>query len=116
MKYILLNRALPGLTALIGFVFFLSFSQSSHADLECRLLYHIGQGYLNQHIYFDTENKNLEQRTVDQMIKKLDISKIYLLQSDVDQIKTSLNGIFAKLKGSKAESPNCQPLLKIQDV
>src|SRR4051794_32725627 len=102
------------LWGLLGF--FLLPIGSSFADLECRLLYHIEQGYLNQHIIFDSENKNLEQRTVDQVVKKLDSSKIYLLKSDVEQIRNLMAGIFGKLKGTKTEPPNCSPLVKAQEI
>ncbi|MCB0355582.1 MAG: carboxy terminal-processing peptidase [Bdellovibrionales bacterium] len=74
-------------------------------DLECKHLYPIQQAYLSRHITYSKTNKNIEVRTIDQFIKKLDPSKIYLLESDVKQIEKKLDNIFAStIKGLKNSS------------
>lgn len=87
------------------------FPKSARADLDCQFIYHISQGYLNQHISFDKESANLEQRTISQYVEKLDVSKIYLLQSDVDKIKSALARVFANIRNQ-----NCKPLVDAQDI
>jgi len=54
--------------------------------------------YLEKHINFSDESKNLESRTVDQFIKKLDGSKLYLLEKDVAEMQKLLGPIFSKLQ------------------
>ena len=59
-------------------------------DLECKHLYPIFQAYLSRHITYSKLNKNIEARTTDQFIKKMDPTKIYLLVSDVKTIEKKL--------------------------
>src|ERR1700733_7147594 len=51
-------------------------------ELGCPHLYPIQAKYLEKHINYAKEDKNLESRTVDQFIKRLDASKLYLLEPD----------------------------------
>jgi carboxyl-terminal processing protease len=67
-------------------------------ELSCQHLYPIQQKYLEKHINYAKETPNLESRTIDQFIKRLDGSKLYLLQSDEKDIKKVMGGIFDKIK------------------
>ena len=64
--------------------------KSERASLECGHLFPIEQIFLTNHVHFTISNrdKELEVRVVDQYIKRIDASKIYLLQSDVEKVKT----------------------------
>ena len=78
--------------------------------LQCIHLDAIERAYLNSHITFNTLSPQLEARTIEQYIKRLDGAKIYLLKSDVDQIKKILTaGLFSKIK-----ERNCKPLDEVQ--
>ncbi len=66
--------------------------------LDCKHLSPIQQAYLARHINYRAETKNLESKTVEQFIKKLDPSKVYLLKSDIKKIKKDAKSIFAKIK------------------
>lgn len=67
-------------------------------ELSCIHLFPIQMKYLEKHINFSDESKNLESRTVDQFIKKLDGSKLYLLEKDVAEMQKLLGPIFSKLQ------------------
>lgn len=77
-----------------------SFAQqsSSKDDLECRYLSAIEGGFLANHIRYSTRDTELQNRTIEQYLKRVDPSKIYLLSSDVDQIKSWMNNLFEKTK------------------
>ncbi len=66
--------------------------------LDCRFVYPIQMLYLSQHIKTNQFDAELEKRVIDQYIKHLDPTKIYLLQSDVATIETKLKNHFEKIK------------------
>ncbi|MCB0392529.1 MAG: carboxy terminal-processing peptidase [Bdellovibrionales bacterium] len=82
-------------------------------DLECKHLYPIFQAYLSRHITYSKLNNNIESRTIEQFIKKMDPTKIYLLVSDVNKIEQKLKGqitknamVQASGKGGLGDIPN----------
>jgi carboxyl-terminal processing protease len=94
----------------------LSFAQmksgTAKPGLQCVHLDAIERAYLNSHITFNSLSPKLEERTIEQYIKRLDGAKIYLLKSDVDEIKKRvLSGVFKKIKDH-----NCEPLDAVQKL
>lgn len=81
------------------------------SNIECRYLPLIEQGFLVNHVKYSAKDKELEQRVVDQYIKKLDPFKIYFTQSDVDQIRKYMSNLFEKTKNK-----DCVFLTQIQDM
>ncbi len=79
--------------------------------LQCEHLHLIAQGYLAQHVTYSQFDSNLERRTIDQFIKRLDSSKIYLLKPDIDLITQWLTKYFRSNKRS-----DCQALVEIQKL
>jgi carboxyl-terminal processing protease len=67
-------------------------------DLECRYMSAIESGFLANHVRYTNRDTELQNRTIEQYIKRMDPSKIYLLAADVDQIKTWMSGLFDKTK------------------
>lgn len=65
--------------------------------LECPVIRPIAQGFLSNHVDAKALDLEHEGRTIEQFIKRLDPSKIYLYQSDVAEIRGLLRGIFNKL-------------------
>ena len=66
-------------------------------DLECPLVPKIAQLFLAHHVdakKFDLEH---EGRTIERFIKGLDSQKLYLLESDVAEIRGMMRGMFPKL-------------------
>lgn len=86
----------------------LSFSSQGFAvdgkDLQCRFLFAIETGFLSQHVLFEKMDDALQTKVIDQYIKKLDPTKIYLLQSDVQKIKTGMAKVFDRLKEKDCSS------------
>ncbi|HVK62316.1 MAG TPA: S41 family peptidase [Bdellovibrionales bacterium] len=76
----------------------LASSKADAATLICPALDKISQVFLNQHISHNDATETIENRTVDQYIKRLDSTKIYLTDADVATIKKQMKGIFNKLR------------------
>lgn len=66
--------------------------------LECRYLSVIETGFLANHVKFSERSPDLANRTIEQYIERFDTSKIYLLLSDVDQIRKIAVDVFDKTK------------------
>lgn len=91
-----MKKLLP-IIILILFSFQLALAKDGK-DIECRYLSVIEQGFLNQHIKYDKFDKTLQEKVVDQYIKQVDPTKVYLLKADVEQMKTQLGTVFDQLK------------------
>lgn len=65
--------------------------------LQCPVLKPIAQTFLLHHIEAKQFSLAYDARTIEQFIKRLDPSKIYLYQSDVQEIRGLLRGQFEKL-------------------
>lgn len=92
------------------------FALSANAQglkLECANVHRIQGKFFDNHILFKTPDSAIESRTVDQFIKRLDGAKLYMRQADVDQIKASMKGHFAKLRGMTAD---CSSIEKAQEL
>lgn len=79
-------------------------SMPQSLKLSCVHLYPIQKKYLDRHINYSELDKTLEKHSVEQFIKRLDPSKIYLLEKDVTKIKKSMNQIFKKLANKECAS------------
>jgi len=78
-------------------------TSSKSIELQCQFVYTIEQMFLGNHIKFQSRTTELENRLIDQYIKRLDGSKIYFTQSDVAQIKKQMKGAFDKIKTRKCD-------------
>lgn len=67
-------------------------------DLECRYVSVIEQGFLGNHVKYSGRDAELATRVTEQYLKRLDPSKIYLTQADVDSIKKSMTNVFERTK------------------
>jgi carboxyl-terminal processing protease len=79
--------------------------------IACRNIDKIQKLFLSQHVKFKDASAEIEARTVDQYIKRMDAAKIYLLESDIAQIKKDMKDIFGQLRDE-----NCSTLDKVQDL
>ena len=89
-------------------------SQSQLRDdgLTCEYVTPIQEVYLANHVKFSNKDKDVIQpRVVDQYIKSLDPSKIYLLQSDVEKIKDMMKNLFSQLSNK-----NCKFVTDAQGI
>lgn len=89
--------------------FLLNFGTAAHAqfqrpqalELSCVHLFPIQMKYLEKHVNFSKLTKNVESRTIEQFIKRLDGSKLYLLEKDVKDIEKMMANIFEKTKNKE---------------
>jgi carboxyl-terminal processing protease len=66
--------------------------------LNCNWIEPIQSGYLQNHLIFKQKDKDLQSRVIEQYIKKQDPLKIYLIESDIEQIKTWMKDVFANVE------------------
>jgi carboxyl-terminal processing protease len=85
--------------------------RSQPIELSCVHLYPIQMKYFEKHITYNDETPELEKRTIEQFIKKLDGSKLYLLEKDVATLDKALNGIFKKV-----QKKDCSEIEKAEDI
>jgi carboxyl-terminal processing protease len=92
---------------LLGFVAlaFLIFINASNSraqfideGLNCKFIDPIQKGFLDHHVSVKSADSNVRNHLIDQYIKRLDPSKIFFLQSDVDYIKSSMAKLFDQLR------------------
>ena len=89
--------------------------------LSCPFVGPIQGVYFNQHISYtvtapneEARRQEIEKRTVEQYVKRLDGSKLYFLDQDVKDIQAKLKGILSAVE--KRPVPDCDQLHKAQDV
>ncbi|MCB0342123.1 MAG: carboxy terminal-processing peptidase [Pseudobdellovibrionaceae bacterium] len=97
----------------IGFLIsYQAFAQkAATSNLSCDHIWDIERSFLAYHVLHDQPSKEIEDRTIDQFIEKLDGSKIYLLNKDVSLLKRKLKGI-VKATANK----QCTPIVEAQDL
>lgn len=83
------------------------------AGIECRYLSIIEAGFLSNHIRFSEKDRNAELsgRTIDQLIKKMDPTKIYFIQPDITKIKASAGNVF-----DRTRKVDCKFLDEVQQI
>ncbi|MEY4617130.1 MAG: tail-specific protease [Pseudomonadota bacterium] len=84
-------------------LFFLLSASISHAQLveeglSCKFIYPIQKGYLDQHISIQSADSKLRDHLIEQYIKRLDSSKIFFTQADVDYIRQLMSKVFDQVK------------------
>lgn len=79
------------------------------AVLECKYLYTIEQAFLSQHVKISGADPALQARLVEQYVKRLDPTKVYLLQTDVDEIKKMMGDVLTQVKNK-----DCAVMNKVQ--
>lgn len=87
------------------------FARSQALELSCVHVYPVEMKYLEKHVNFSKLDGKLEARTVDQFIKRLDGSKLYLLASDVKEIQKLMANVFEKTRNK-----DCSSLVKANDI
>lgn len=70
---------------------------SAQASLDCVWVDPIQTGFLQNHLVFKKKDAELQNRVIEQYIKRQDGAKIYLLESDVADIKKIMKDVFEKL-------------------
>jgi carboxyl-terminal processing protease len=71
--------------------------------LECKAVHSLVRSFLQNHVRFQQLDPELEQRTIDTYVRRLDPSRTLLLESEAAQAREALNGIFAKVSSGQCE-------------
>ena len=102
------NMRLIFSTLLFGLIFakpsHAQFQRAQALELSCVHLYPVQMKYLEKHVNFSKLNKDLEKRTVEQFVKRLDGSKLYLLDKDVKDIEKMMANVFEKTRNKDCSS------------
>ena len=86
----------------VALLFFVT--NANAATLACKYIDAIERSFLHQHVTYNALNENLENRTIDQYIKRLDPAEIYLLKSDLSVVKQKMKGIFKQIQANKCNA------------
>lgn len=84
-----------------------SWSQS----LTCQTLPLLFKTFLSQHVMIKNLTPDIRKKSVDQFIKQLDASKSILLESDIAQIRSQVDGTFFSMR-----TGNCDGLTKVNEL
>lgn len=79
--------------------------------LECRFLPTIEGGFLSYHVKYGSKDQELANRVIEQYLKRVDPSKIYLTKADAEKVRSMMGGLFDKTK-----EKDCSFLSKIQEL
>lgn len=107
----LIGRPIQRLLSFLLFLVLIVGSTAQSAELKCDYMQSIIDTMLSQHVKYDKYTDAIETRAVDQYIKTLDASKLYLFESDVKEIKKMMTGIYKKM--SKRD---CSTLAQVQKI
>lgn len=88
-----------------------SYAQQFTKALDCNWVDPIQTGFLQNHLVTKQKDKELQERVVDQYIKRQDSAKIYLLESDVNQIKSNMKSVF-----DDVAKTDCSFMAEIQNI
>lgn len=80
------------------------FQRSQAIELSCVHLFPVQMKYLEKHVNFSKLDKKLEARTVEQFIKRMDASKLYLVDKDVKDIEKMMGNVFEKTRAKDCSS------------
>ncbi|MCS6838889.1 MAG: S41 family peptidase [Bdellovibrionaceae bacterium] len=86
-------------------------STSSGIQLECQHIFPIQQVFLSQHYGVRELSPEIEMRTIHRYLIRLDPNRMYLLESDRQELEKKLSDIFKKV--SKGD---CEPLFQARKI
>lgn len=95
-----------------------AFSSSAFAEyqLTCKTVPELFRAYLTQHIVHKSLTPELHARTMDQYVKQMDPTKMVLLESDVVEVKKSIQKLFLGLSKSNCSSLDALQALLLKRV
>jgi carboxyl-terminal processing protease len=90
-------RTRLGLLLLLGLQLVVA-SPGAATSLTCEIVPKFMGAYLQNHILYHRLDREIEDRTIDTYLRRIDPSRTVLLEAEVEQIRASLRGAFEKLK------------------
>jgi carboxyl-terminal processing protease len=100
------------LAALLTFTFSTSCLAEEKSSLVCPLVPVLTESFLKTHVAIKSASDQILQRTAEQMIQRLDPSKVLLLQSDVDSIRPKIIDFLKNMR----TSPNCKEIDGLREL
>ncbi|MFS4460958.1 S41 family peptidase [Bdellovibrio sp. HCB2-146] len=98
----------------------LTIAATAHAQLkeglECRYMTVIEQGFLANHVKYTNRDADLSNRVVEQYLKRIDPSKIYLTAADAETVKSTMGNVFEKTKNRDCAFLNTIQALAVKRV
>jgi carboxyl-terminal processing protease len=91
---------LPLVAALVG--------APAAAQLRCESIPKLADEYLKHHVALRSLTPDIQARTIDTYVLRVDPSRTLLLQSDADEIRKELSNVFDRLKKG-----DCAPLIEL---
>ncbi len=79
--------------------------------LNCNWIEPIQTGYLQNHLVFKAKDKELQNRVIEQYVKRVDPLKIYLTEADIQKVKEIMKDVFPNI-----EKKDCKFMTEIQDL
>ena len=79
------------------------------AELACAALPDLMQAFVRNHVQKSALDAELESRTIDTYLRRVDASRTLLTAPEVEAVKVSMRGVFGRIR-----SGNCQSLLDLQ--
>jgi carboxyl-terminal processing protease len=89
-------------------ILIVAYQSNAQVSLSCKHIPLIQKGFLDQHINSKKYSDKLEQRVIDQFIKRLDPSKLYFTQSDVKAAEKQMKGVL-----KRTQQMDCSAFMKV---
>ncbi len=77
-------------------LFDLTANMSKNQVMDCKVVPDIETLFLISHIKYSKKDTDLQNKVIDQYLKRLDPTKIYMIESDVTELKAKLANLFQK--------------------
>ncbi|RZA04467.1 MAG: hypothetical protein EOP11_15035, partial [Proteobacteria bacterium] len=87
-------------------------TRAEESGLVCALVPVLTESFLKTHVAIKNASDEIYQHTADQMIKRIDPSKVILLQSDVDALRPK---VLTFLKTMKT-APDCSDIEAVKPL
>ncbi len=92
-------------------LFDLTANMSKNQVMDCKVVPDIETLFLISHIKYSKKDAELQNRVIDQFIKRLDGTKIYLIESDVNEVKAKIANLF-----QRTDKGDCKFMRETQDI
>ncbi|HEY8280399.1 MAG TPA: S41 family peptidase [Bdellovibrionota bacterium] len=89
-----------------------TFAKGAEPELSCAMVPTLTQFLLRYHVTIHSASDDLYGKATDQIIKRLDPSKVLLLQSDADEIRPKILKYFKSMK----DGPDCKDMDALRDL
>jgi carboxyl-terminal processing protease len=83
---------------------------AAESQLQCRTIHGLARAFLQNHVQFQELDEELERRTIETYVRRLDPTRTLMLESEVQAARDQLKGIFERI-----QKGDCETLLSLKD-